>query len=73
MASGFVFLPANPELYLHLGSWQVVIGTPATPSHTSITDHGGTSKEKRFSLCRREEGKALRKTKELREKTSPGG
>jgi hypothetical protein len=29
LASRFVFLFANPEFYLHLASWRVVIGTPA--------------------------------------------
>jgi hypothetical protein len=29
LANGFVFLLANPEFYLHLLSWQVVIRTPA--------------------------------------------
>jgi hypothetical protein len=28
LASGFVFLLANPEFYLHLTSWRVVIRTP---------------------------------------------
>jgi hypothetical protein len=29
LASGFVFLFANPEFYSHLISWRVVIRTPA--------------------------------------------
>jgi hypothetical protein len=29
LASGFVFLLANPEFYSHLASWRVVIRTPA--------------------------------------------
>jgi hypothetical protein len=29
LASGFVFLLANPEFHLHLPSWRVVIRTPA--------------------------------------------
>jgi hypothetical protein len=28
LASGFVFLLANPEFYSHLASWRVVIRTP---------------------------------------------
>jgi hypothetical protein len=28
LASGFVFLLANPKFYSHLASWQVVIRTP---------------------------------------------
>jgi hypothetical protein len=28
LASGFVFLLANPEVFLHLASWRVVIHTP---------------------------------------------
>jgi hypothetical protein len=28
LASGFVFLLANPEFYLHLASWRVVTRTP---------------------------------------------
>jgi hypothetical protein len=28
LASGFVFLLTNPEFYLHLTSWRVVIRTP---------------------------------------------
>jgi hypothetical protein len=31
MASGFVFLLANPEFYSQLASWRVVIFTPANP------------------------------------------
>jgi hypothetical protein len=31
LASGFIFLLANPEFYSHLASWRMVIRTPAFP------------------------------------------
>jgi hypothetical protein len=36
LASGLVFLLANPEFYSHLASWQVVIRTPDVSVYQGI-------------------------------------
>jgi hypothetical protein len=46
MASGFVFLLANPEFCSHLASWRVVIRTPVV---TFKSEYGFTLLEKKNS------------------------